>query len=140
MAAVGTIGVVLSAIGLLKEVLEKAGLDSAKVAQIIGEFVSKLKTRAGRADGTVAEVELQAAVLRESWEYSVLTLAREKSWKRPGSLVVKLRNGNEIPAAESRDLAAHLDQASEDGWEIVWVLGGEQTPTLILRRPKHPAS
>jgi hypothetical protein len=85
MAAVGTIGVIVSAIGLLKEVLEKAGLDSAKAAQITGEFMSKLKMRAGREGGSGGEADLHSAVLQESWEYSVLTLACEKASARAHS-------------------------------------------------------
>ncbi len=36
------------------------------------------------------------------------------------------------------DLAAFLNQADEAGWDILSTLGGEEAPTLILRRRKRP--
>jgi hypothetical protein len=130
-------GVILSAIDLLTEVLDKAGVDPSKAAQIVGEFVSKVRVKAGRAEGADQETDLRSVPLQESWEYSVLTLSYQKPWRGTRSLVPRLKDGVEISQTESRDLADYLNQASTDGWEIMSSLGGEEAPTLILRRLKR---
>jgi hypothetical protein len=139
MAAIGTIGVILSAIDLLKEVLDRAGVDPSKTAQIIGEFVSKMKAKAGRTESADQMMDMGSASLQESWEYGVLTLSYQKPWRGTRSLVPTLKDGIRMPEAQSIELAAYLNQASEDGWEIMRALGGEEAPTLILRRQKRLA-
>ena len=98
-----------------------------------------MKTRAGRTEGADQEMDMSSAPLQETWEYSVLTLSYQKPWRGTRSLVPTLKDGIKMPEAESVELGAYLNQASEDGWEIMRALGGEDAPTLILRRPKRPA-
>ena len=136
MVGFGTVGTVLSAIDLLRDVLEKSGVDRSKAAQIVGDFVSKWRPRGGAGEGAARKGDVSPAFKEDVWEFRVLTLAYEKPRRGTKSLVVRLIDGRTPAGVGSADLAAYLNRAGEDGWDIVTSLGGEQAPTVILKRLK----
>jgi hypothetical protein len=133
----GAFGTVISAIELLRGVLEKSGIDKSKAAQIVGEFMSKMKLKGTASESREQETGTGAAFAEEPWEYSVVTLAYVKPRRGTKSLAPKLRDGVQISGKEPPELAAYLNQASEDRWEIVAELGGSEAPTLLLGREKR---
>jgi hypothetical protein len=140
VVSLGTFGTVLSAIDLLREVLEKSGVDGAKAAQIAGDFMSKLRSKGG-SGGTArrraGEADVSAAFTEESWEYGALTLVCVKPRRATKRLVPALWNGAELPPGGPSELAAYLNEMANDGWEVAGKLGGAEAPTLLLRREKR---
>lgn len=137
MVTIGTLGTVLAAIDLLREVLEKSGVDRPKATQIAAEFMSKLRGKGAVSETAGSTSDAAAAFAEESWEYSVVTLSYRKPFRGTKSLAVELRDGTEVAKGEPPELAAYLNQAADDGWELLTTVGGEEAPTLILRREKH---
>jgi hypothetical protein len=135
MVVVPSAASIMRTIGVLRVVLKEIGLDPATVAKIVKAFVEQWRGRGveipDEEPGPMPAMEEEI-----TWEYSVLTLARARSWRRVRPLVPKRRDENDIPNAEAKSLAAYLNRASKDGWRVASVVGGERSATIILRRPK----
>ena len=135
MVAVPSAASIMRTIGVLRVVLKEIGLDPATVAKIVKAFVQRWQGRG--VDIPDEEPGPMPAMEEEiTWQYSTLMLARAISWRRVSPLVPKQRDGNDISKAEAKSLAAYLNLASKEGWHVVWVVGGERSATVILRRPE----
>jgi hypothetical protein len=136
MVSVPSAALVMRIADVLRVVLKEVGLNPTMVAKITKEFLERWRNRgveiADDAPGAIPPISEDPII----WEYTALTLSRERARRGVRPLVLKLRDGDQVPETGRQELAAYLNAASEDGWAIKSVLGGEQSATVILCRPK----
>jgi hypothetical protein len=134
---IGTVGTIFAGIDMLREVLEKSGIDKSKATQIAGEFLSRLRSRGSQPASGQSGPEGSAAFSEEVWEYRVLTLGYHKPRRGVKRLVVKMVDDASAGEKEPLALSAALNEVAEDRWEVLTAVGGEAAPTLVLRRERR---